>query len=883
MIDTTDLSALTPDQRRALLAGRLRRRSSATRTEVSNFERYVNPNLGSLLRAARLDRTFVRGEECMIWDAEGRGYLDFTAAFGALPFGYNPKEIWAAIQRVRDTLEPSFTQPSAQAAAGELARRLLSAASNAFDTVTFANSGAEAIEAAIKMARSAKRRRLIVSTLQGFHGKTLGALSASMRPHYQDAFFAPVEGFLAVPFGDAAALEAVLLRHRGEIAAFLVEPIQAEGGVFEPPAGYFRAVRTLCDAHDVALIVDEVQTGLGRTGRLFGIEAEGIKPDIMTLAKALGGGLIPMAAVLARGSVYNIDFALKHTSTFAANTIGCRVGLAVLDMLERDDGALVRSVHQNGLRLRAGLDALAVQTGGVVNAVRGRGYLLGLEFSEDLADFPQQGLVGSLAAQGSLVLALTSWLLNVEGVRAMPTVFENRVLRIEPALIAGPAECDRFLAALGRGIEIIAAADGAALTGHLAGRASTQISRCRASKSPPKPAAGERRWGFVAHPLDFAGYRDMDGSLSGLTDGELKEIVRRLNASRFVGASRSLVVGAMRVRSPTGASAFGELIALSRTAQELLDMPLAEASSIVREAVELAHERGAEIVGLGGFTSIVTRNALDLTGVGVPLTTGNGYTAVNSAQSVMAALQAVGLEIGSVSVAIIGAAGAVGRACALLLAPKVRRLILVGNPNGGEASLQRLNEIAANLRAAAGNEGACARIDASIDLTRSLAEADIAVTATSHTGVLVTEDLVRSGMIVCDTARPSNIAPGLIERDDVLAIDGGLVRIETESARPLRYGLQDGVTYACMAETFLLALEGTLEAGSLGVDLPVAHLHRLEQAAARHGFAMAPLQVANRLLASEDISRVRTAVANRATDVRQNSSGSTEAAAAAMT
>ena len=874
MSTAIDLATLSVDERRSMLATLLAGQTGTGAPHRSDYERFVNPHLGALLRHSMLERSFVRGEGCTVWDAHGRAYLDFTSAFGALPFGFNPARIWSAIEGVRRSGEPSFTQPSAQPAAAELAKRLLRAAPGDFATVTYANSGAEAIEAAIKMARAAKQRPMVVSTRNGFHGKTLGALSASMRPQYQHAFGAPLPGFVAVPYGDAAALAECFDAHRGKIAAFIVEPIQGEGGVNTPSPDYLRTVRALCDRDDVLMVVDEVQTGLGRTGSLFACGRLGVAPDILTLAKALGGGLVPMAAVLAGSKAMTEDFAFKHTSTFAANTIGCRVGIAVLDALEEDGGALVAAVARNGARLRRGLEEIRDRSGGVLKAVRGEGYLLGVEFSDDYGVFPRQGLIPSLATQQSLVLAVGSWLLNVEQVRVMPTVFESRVLRVEPPLIAGMAECETFLSAFGRAVDIIRDGDTVALTAHLAeadDRSPRATPAVAAVAAAPVARAhpDEPRWGFLVHPLDLASYRDMDDGLARLSDTTVATIVDRLNGSRFTGVSRSLVLGAMRITSPLGATAVGEVIAIPRTAAELLRLPVAEAASLVGEAVDLARERGATIVGLGGFTSIVTRNGLDLADAGVHLTTGNGYTAINSAQTVLAALSAIGSVPEAATVAIIGAAGAVGRATALLLAGRVGRLILVGNPEGGAASLTRLEEVAGEVRGACPADRRCAGIGVTIDIGSALADADAAVTATSNVDTLIHASAVRPGTIVCDTARPSNVDPALVGRDDVLAVDGGLVVAGLDGSRALNYGLGAGVTYACMAETFLLSLAGEEEAGSIGARLELDHLVRLRRLASRHGFACAPLQIGKTPIDAARIAGVRAAAASRRASIRR--------------
>ena len=216
------------------------------RAESHPFARCVNPHLADLLGRLWLDKRFVRGEGCELIDEKGRRYLDCIAAYGALPFGFNPAEIWQSLLDVRRSGEPSFVQPALLDAAGELAERLLAIGPPNLRYVTFANSGAEAVEACIKLCRIATGRLGILSANNSFHGKTLGALSATGNPHYQEGFGAPASDFHTIPYGDVEALRHELETRPGYYAAFLVEPIQGEGGIVVPPAGYLTQVRDLC-------------------------------------------------------------------------------------------------------------------------------------------------------------------------------------------------------------------------------------------------------------------------------------------------------------------------------------------------------------------------------------------------------------------------------------------------------------------------------------------------------------------------------------------------------------------------------------------------------------------------------------------------------------
>ena len=246
--------------------------------------------------------------------------------------------------------------------------------------VFFANSGTEAVEAGLKLARAATRRPGLLSCERSFHGKSLGSLSVTGNGIYQRPFGPLLPECQAVPFGDLPALERAL--HTRRFAAFIVEPIQGEGGMIVPPAGYLRAAQELCRSTGTLLIVDEVQTGLGRTGTLFAVDEEGVEPDVLTLAKSLGGGLVPLGAMLCRRDLWMKaygsaqTFAL-HTSTFGGGSLACAAGLAALRVLRDED--LCATARARGQQLQQGLQELSGRCD-LVRGVRGRGLMLGLEF-----------------------------------------------------------------------------------------------------------------------------------------------------------------------------------------------------------------------------------------------------------------------------------------------------------------------------------------------------------------------------------------------------------------------------------------------------------------------------------------------------------------------
>ena len=650
----------------------------APRTESHPFARYVNPHLAELLGRVWLNKRFVRGEGCEIVDEQGRRYLDCIAAYGALPFGFNPPKIWQSLREVQRSGEPSFAQPALLDAAGELAERLLAIAPSNLRYVTFANSGAETVEACIKLCRIATNRMGILSTSNSFHGKTLGALSATGNPHYQEGFVAPSGDFHTIPYGDVEAIRRELEARPGYYAAFLVEPIQGEGGIIVPPAGYLAEVRDLCTRANVLLVLDEIQTGLGRTGEMFACLSEGVQPDVLTLAKALGGGLMPIGAMLCTASAYTESFALRHSSTFAANTLSCRAGLATLEMLTCDDNALVRRVKRNGVRLKDGLLELQRRYPQLIAEVHGRGFLLGIRFVRNRHLWPES-LLGVALEQEFFTPLFASYMLNVEGVRVAPTLNGKSVIRIEPPLTMTWPQCQRLLSALERSLALFATGDTGRILASIIEGEPQPLVWATPPKMPwvaVKPRPAERRFAFLMHPLDYGNAVDFDSSLAYLDDQSLEEVVRNVS-----GFADPFLVSHGRVVAKTGETIYGEFITLPKTADELAGMRKEDAAACVRGALHLARDRGAQMVGLGAFTSVVTLGGRAVTDEGVPVTTGNSYAAVASADAARKALVLAGnREDNPPDAAILGATGAIGRAMALLLAEDVGRLTLVGNP-----------------------------------------------------------------------------------------------------------------------------------------------------------------------------------------------------------
>lgn len=421
-----------------------------THPATERYARHVNPALVRLLGTFGYGRVFTRALGVELWDSEGRRYVDLLAGFGSASLGHNPPRLIARLNEALAQELCHLMHVGPQALAGELGEALAHRLPSLPITL-LSLSGGEAVEAAIKLARAATGRATIVSCEGGFHGSGLGNLSVMGFRRWRKPFEPLIPECRRVPFGDLDALESVLRRHR--VAAFLVEPLQAEAGVVLAPDGYLRDAQALCRRHGALFVLDEVQTGLGRTGRWFAFEHDaGVDPDIVVLGKTLGGGLVPVAATVTRrelqdrayGSPKTFDL---HGSTYAGYALGCAAALQVLRTL--DDDGLIEAGERRGRRLR---DALRRRIGAhpLVRDVRGAGQMTAIELG-----YTGSGWLGRLAAGAVTAVSrevLGQWLalrLLEAGYVCQPASQAWNVLKLTPPLTIDDATLDAFVEAVG--------------------------------------------------------------------------------------------------------------------------------------------------------------------------------------------------------------------------------------------------------------------------------------------------------------------------------------------------------------------------------------------------------------------------------------------------
>jgi putrescine aminotransferase len=389
---------------------------------VEAYERHVNRGFLSYRKSVTESGQFAAlewsGSGCMLRDALGREYIDCLGGYGIFSAGINHPRIVKAVtdQVQRMALNSQELLEPWRAA---LARLLAAVTPGDLSCSFFINNGTDAIEGAIKLARLHTGRRVFLSTLGGFHGKSLGALSLMGKATFREPFATGLQDVRFVPYGDAEALEAEFIKAQtigSPFAAFVVEPVQGEAGAVVPPPGYLRKARELCTRYGTLLVADEVQTGLGRTGAMWGVDHDGVQPDVMCLGKSLGGGVMPLSAFVSTPTIWEclVPNPVIHSTTFGGNPLACVAGIAAIHVTLEED--LPGQAAQKGELLTRELRRLQTRHAGVLTEIRGRGLLLGLEFPSDE--------IGYRFAAG----------LFRRGVLVAGTYSKARTVRIEPAL-----------------------------------------------------------------------------------------------------------------------------------------------------------------------------------------------------------------------------------------------------------------------------------------------------------------------------------------------------------------------------------------------------------------------------------------------------------------
>lgn len=963
---------------------------------MSYYQQHVKSHLSEMLAALGLNVAYTRasGNSLYYRDANGEEVpvLDLLGGYGALILGHNHPRIASAAQRLIDQQVPVHAQFSLRERSGELAHRLnqifqRELGSDDTFNVTFANSGAEAVEVAIKHAEldrilkldkllkdvtlniervqrairngDAKipeniynhapiRERvfdvrsfeeLIVGLIdhnteqlvqrpvflvleKSFHGKLIGSVQLTYNKNFRRPFqyFGLKTRFVSPT--DPKQLERIVAEERLVIydlavtdgivqiverelpifAAFLVEPIQGEGGVHCLDPAFAQLIRKTCNELDCPLIIDEIQSGMGRAGSFLASTQIPLKGDYYTLSKSLGGGLAKISATLIRKSILRKEFSLIHSSTFAEDDFSAGIALQVLDLLEADGGQAYRLIQASSDKLFSAMKRLKAAYPDVILDVRGKGLFIGVEF-QDQKDAVSIVIRGSAYSE-SFGYMMSGYLLREERIRVAPPGSAPNVLRIEPSMYLTDIDIAHTEAAFGRLCEIIRNQDALHLVFPL-----TDSDRKKPRKevvdyrhvfplqsAPPIPFSQTRpvrKVAFINHLITPQLLTEVDPSLTDLSPAELRQFVLKMSPNK-----KSAPYPPVRIHSPLGSAVdfilYPLCVSSEQMGQYLADGDLEPIRDDIEDRIRAAVEDGCEVAGLGMYTSIVTNNCMSLRVPDMALTSGNSLTVAMALEAIENAVAKVDMPMEKMTVVVIGAAGNIASTYASLLSEKTASIILLGSERDG--SLSRLHKTAQTIYSDAWQEicslpreqlGVLAQklltepfiLDwiecknaPSRDCGRAIAKqlterhgsdpylqvsTDAALIQTGHIVLcaanspepfLFSNDF-REGAIICDIAVPNNVSPEVPSlRPDLVYQQGGIVATPNgESLHPgARAFLRSGQLFACMAETVILGLAGFNRHYSYGA-ISKQQVREIAALARAHGFKLAEYKTGSAL------------------------------------
>ncbi|MDR7090638.1 aminotransferase class III-fold pyridoxal phosphate-dependent enzyme [Cellvibrio fibrivorans] len=963
---------------------------------MSNYQHYVKNHLSQLMSTLGLNISYTRAEGDYLYYRDAQGdevpVLDLLGGYGSLIFGHNHPQIVARAKQLLDQQVPVHAQFSLREGSGELAKKLNQVMQRELNSdeefaVTFANSGAEAIEAAIKHAELERvlklqdlldevtlniesvqhsirvgeakipehiyrhtsireqvfdvrnfeelivglinynteqlvKRPIFLVLEKSFHGKLIGSVQLTYNKNFRRPFqyFGLNTRFISP--NDPAQLDRVLQEERvvifdlavnnGEVAiverdipifcAFLIEPIQGEGGVNLLNKEFAQQVRKTCNQLDCPLIIDEIQSGMGRSGTFLASTQIPVKGDYYTFSKSLGGGIAKVSATLIKKSRLRKEFSLVHSSTFAEDDYSSGIALTVLNMLDDVQLNAYKKINSSSTALREALIGVQQKFPDVIRDVRGLGLFLGVEFFE-------QKNASSILFRGasyndSFGYLLAGYLLHEERIRIAPPGSAPNVLRIEPSLFLTETQISHIAEAFARLCQIIQCQDALhlafPLTQSKRGKPRVSIDNhhqdftakaaSHAGLSLTRPV---RKVAFINHLISPELLAEVDPSLQHLNSEELRNFIERMEPNK-----KTAPFPPVRIQSPLGVAVDFYLYPLCVSSHQMVnylnDGNLDGIRDDIQDRILAAQEEGCEIAGLGMYTSIVTNNCTSLKIPDMTLTSGNALTIGMALEAIEQAIADQRIAIDDMTVVVVGAAGNIASTYASLLSEKCTRLILLGSERSG--SLNRLqqtvytiyedtwqeinskpfNQLGALAKkliqepiiqewiecknapvkvigktianAIAERHGADPYVTISTDLTL-VKQGNIVLCSANSAEPFLGADDFGMNAIICDIAVPNNVQANIVQqRPDIIYQQGGIVATPNgESLHPTaRAFLGAGQLFACMAETVILGLAGINQHYSYGA-ISKQQVREILALAKAHGFSLASYKKGNSL------------------------------------
>lgn len=943
----------------------------------SYYERFSRPGLSKLLKTLRMQQCYFSAEGDYLYYKKNEQpvrVLDALGGFGACLFGHNHPYLVEKLQSMLISKTPVLAQGSTRTNAALLGKRLNDLLWERFneDYVSIVlNTGADAVEAAIKHSELCRKKRLsltldhsrkaisrikkalrhqrlsnvlalkhqvdlflgeesngideslasleacyrrlestrptLLALKRGYHGKTTGALQLTYGEAYRDPFsrLGPQSLFVdpknhrsLIDAIAASSIQIPMLEFEGEAAqlkersfanvtAMFCEPLQGEGGIRPIESEFLKQCESICQAENIPFVLDEIQSGMGRTGTFLYCEQLGINPDIVLLSKSLGGGLCKLSTTSIKCSIYDPDFDEVHSSTFAEDDLSAGVALAALDLIQNTEA--MNLAKTAGQYLKKGLLELKSDYPEIVDDVRGEGLFLGFAIKpkQDSASF----VIRFLSQADKLGYVIAGYLLHEHDIRIGTTLSDTHVLRIEPSLYITEQQSDLIISSLRHVCEILKKANAYELSKYLVGKEKLDSERIIDFSQTncgtyPSYEQGLPTVTFVATPASASHVMDSDISLKLFSNNEVVQLLAQIVE----------VLGPVETETRTIASITGKKINFrmlilmydpvfisARLASGYLQDILENICTVQEDSEERHHT----VLGLGSYTSIVSQNGLALTSDSISLTTGNALTVGMGARAILKTANEKHINMGDAVMAVLGAGGNIGSVYSEVLADEVPKLVLIGRENRLEKLYQTAIEIYRQAHLSiienrVGKNSIADQLsenqiyqewktfsdgsDASYrDLAERLwcdssSEAPVVVTsdmyALKQANLILTcsnapkpivkpEMLGKHETVICDVSVPQDVDDSVAyELDNVELIRGGLVRLP-RNPEILWMGNQclgSGVSYACMAETMLLGLEGQKEHGSYG-KISKQEVKRILDIADIHGFELAKIKV----------------------------------------
>ena len=803
--------------------------SEASDALKQKYEKYCRPDLVSRLKAASLDIVYQSAAGDYLEYQQGNEsikVLDLAGGYGANILGHYHPELMAYWQQLVQARVPILAQGSCRSGAAQLAEAL---AQHLGDYVTLlTNSGAETIEAAIKHAFLERPRPLLWAVKGAFHGKTLGAiqLTWSFREPYEQ--WGPPVHYLD-PQDPNSWQEAE--KEAENVSAAFIEPILGEGGIKSQPKAFLDWLAQICQQNNIPIIADEIQTGMGRTGRLLASESWDFQPDYLCLAKSLGGGLVKIGALMIKRERLVSEFSLKHSSTFGEDDLSALIGLKTWEIIQRDQ--LPQRCAKLGDRLLQQLRELQAQYPQQIKDVRGQGLMIGLELcdqsesvSNTLRMISQHQYLGYFAA---------AYLLHVHRIRIMPTLSQPFTLRIQPSAYITESALDQFVGAIAAWCKAVKGLDIVHLMSFQVDLPTPPITMQAATPtSKREQPQTQKKVAFLAHLITAEDAALCDPALSVLTPKQQQAFLDK--TAQVMGPT---LFDSLHVTSQTGETAHLSFLGLPLTSQHFQDAWRTRQThwllKQIEEAAILAKQQGCQVLGLGGYTSILTRNGRRLKTPDLALTTGNALTIGMGILSLQKAAKQLNIDASTSTLAIIGATGNISATYALMMAPQVKKLLLIVRRPASE----KLNQLQAQLK----NVAPSTQVVIS-DQLADLRDCSLIVSASNSAEPLIyPQHLSSNPVVICDISLPSDVAPEISQqRPDVLAIQGGVVRLpHNPDFRISGIPLPPGYAFACMSETLLMGLEGMKSHGSYGA-ISTEQVFQSLAIAEKHGFTLGSFQ-----------------------------------------